>query len=255
MPPSTASAWPTAVSKPSSKADETGAQQSPCGLFKERRHREFSLPSAEKAKARDGPDTTARGPWMVARITLTPAMALLMLPGYVKALPAPPFSGSTRWFCLPTPMDPPSSAVSREALQRRAYLLAEAAGFPSGQSEHFWLLAEQQLAPGKAKSSSAAAAPAARKTAAAPKRKTPTAPPAPAAEAAPVHPTRRKPATKAAAKPAATAPAKSAAAKKAPAKPAAKAPGQSIVPPPPKSAPPAAKRPAKPQKPKTGDAL
>lgn len=86
-------------------------------------------------------------------------------------------------------MDQPSSAVSHEALQRQAYLLWEAAGFPPSQSEHFWLMAEQQLQPDVS---------------------------APTAEAAPVHPTRRKTAArkapvKAIKKPIAAAPAKPAA--------------------------------------------
>lgn len=42
-------------------------------------------------------------------------------------------------------MDQPPPAVTHEALQRQAYILWEAAGFPHGRSEHFWLLAEKIL--------------------------------------------------------------------------------------------------------------
>lgn len=148
----------------------------------------------------------------------------------------------------PTPMDPPSPVVSLESLQRRAYLLWEAAGFPPDQSDHFWLKAEQQL-------TAVCPAPAvtpARKPAAVSKRKTPATPPVPAAEAAPVHPTRRKPATKSTPQPAVKAPAKPVV--KAPGKPAAKSPHKTAAPPPAKTAAPAAKRPAKPRSSKTGDA-
>ncbi|MES2468497.1 MAG: DUF2934 domain-containing protein [Verrucomicrobiota bacterium] len=139
-------------------------------------------------------------------------------------------------------MDPPSSSVPLEALQRRAYLLAEAAGFPADQSEHFWLMAEQQLTPTEPPSASAAPA---RKVPSSAKRKPPATQSIPAAEAAPVHPTRKKAAAKSAApKPAA----------KVPAKPAAKAPAIPAAKPPVKPATPAAKSPAKPRKPKAGDA-
>ena len=117
-----------------------------------------------------------------------------------------------------------SSTVSWEALQRRAYLLWEQAGFPPDQSEHFWLIAEQELTPREP----APIATPARKPAVVSKRKTPATPLAPAAEAAPVHPTRRKP--------------------------TAKSPRKSSIPPPAKQAAPVTKPPAKPRQPKTGDA-
>lgn len=146
-------------------------------------------------------------------------------------------------------MDPPSSVVSLESLQRLAYLLWEAAGFPPDQSDHFWLKAEQQL---NADAPAPAVTPA-RKAAAVSKHKPPATPPLPAAEAAPVHPTRRKPATKSAApKPAAKTPAKTA--PKPPGKPTAKSPRKSSGPPPAKQAAPVTKPPAKPRQPKTGEA-
>lgn len=144
-------------------------------------------------------------------------------------------------------MATPSSVVSREALQHRAYLLWEAAGFPPDQSDYFWLMAEQQLKP-----SEPVPVPA-RKAPAAAKRKPPATPPAPAAEGTPVHPTRRKAVAESGApKPVVKAPARPAA--KAPGKPAAKSPRKSAAHPPAKTVAPAAKRPAKPRSSKTGDA-
>ncbi len=133
----------------------------------------------------------------------------------------------------PTPMDPPPSAVTREALEREAYLLWEAAGFPPGQSDHFWLMAEQQFNSG-GPDGSVVPAPAPESPPASKSKRGAARPatPAPAPEAAPVHPTRRKPATPTAANSVPKAPAEPATPLTAPPKPAAKSPPKSASPPP-----------------------